>query len=159
MDHVELPGRDANSVCEPNLQCSRDAKSGSRAAGAESDKSQAPPAAPPAKTSSGPNAHTTTKRHKNKVVSSNCDSAPAAAGQGASGSASSNSAPSDAPATGNVATPRTANTQTNCASSKIIVKQGGTSDTSIQLAGGAGSKQTSRSGTLPSKCWGRRRRT
>lgn len=106
-----------------------------------SNTSQAPPSAPPAKTSSGPNAHATTKRHKKKVVPSNCNSA--AAGQAAAGAATPNPAPSDPAAAANAATPGTASTPTNCRPSKVIVKQGGTSDASIQLAGGAGSKQTS----------------
>lgn len=106
-----------------------------------SNTSQAPPSAPPATTSSEPNAHTTTKRHKKKVVPSNCNSA--AAGQAASGSVSPNPAPSDPAAAANAATPVAASTPTNCPPAKVIVKQGGTSDASIQLAGGAASKQTS----------------
>jgi hypothetical protein len=105
--------------------------------------SQAPSAAPPSKTSSGPNAHTTTKRHKKKVAPSNCNNVSAAAGQTASGSAAPNPAPSDAAATGNASTPETSSATTNCPPSKVIVKQGGTADPSIQLAGGAASKQTS----------------
>ncbi len=106
--------------------------------------SQAPSAAPPAKTASEPNAHTTTKRHKKKVVASNCNSAPAAAGQGASGSTSPSAAPSDPATAANASAPGAASTPTNCPPSKVIVKQGGTSDPSIQLAGAAaGSKQTS----------------
>jgi hypothetical protein len=106
--------------------------------------SQTPAAAPSGKTSSGANAHTTTKRHKKKVVPSNCNSAPRAAGQGAAGSSSPNPAPSDPAPAGNAPTsPATSSVPTNCPPSKVIVKQGGTADPSIQLAGGAGSKQTS----------------
>ncbi|MGA7766576.1 MAG: hypothetical protein WCA27_10190 [Candidatus Sulfotelmatobacter sp.] len=103
-----------------------------------------PPSAAPANTSSGQNPPKTAKlRHKKKVIASNCNSAPAAAGQAAAGSTSSSPAPSDAAATGNVATPGTSSAPTNCPPSKVIVRQGGTADTSIQLAGGAASNQTS----------------
>jgi hypothetical protein len=105
---------------------------------------QAPSAAPPAKTSSGQNAAKTTKRpHKKKVSASDCNSAPAAAGQAASGSTSPNPASSDPTASGNAPALGTASTPANCPPSKVIVKQGGTAEPSIQLAGGAGGKQTS----------------
>jgi hypothetical protein len=107
--------------------------------------SAAPPtAAPPAKPSSGQLAPKTTKpRHKKKVVASNCNSATTAPGQAASGSASPNPAPSGQAAAANAATPGTSSAPANCPPSKVIVKQGGTAEPSIQLAGGAGSKQTS----------------
>ena len=69
------------------------------------------------------------RRHKRRVVSPNCVSTPATGGQAATGSAPSNSAPPPL-AAGSAAT--------NCPPSKVIVQQGGTSDSSIQLAGGAG---------------------
>src|ERR1700746_3428723 len=77
--------------------------------------SQTPAAAPSGKTSSGANAHSTTKRHKKKVVPSNCNSAPRAAGQGAAGSSSPNPAPSDPAPAGNAPTsPATSSVPTNC---------------------------------------------
>jgi hypothetical protein len=104
--------------------------------------SQTPSAAPPAKTSSGPKAHTTPK-HKKKVVPSTSNCAPASGGQAASSSSSASPAPADPAAAGNPSAPATTTAPTNCPPSKVIVKQGGTAEPSIQLAGGAGSKQTS----------------
>lgn len=103
--------------------------------------SQAPPAAPPAKPPSGPKAHTTAKQHKKRGTppSSNCT--PAAAGQTTS-SASASPGTTDR-AAGDASSPSTSSPPTNCPPSKVIVKQGGTAEPSIQLAGGAGSKQTS----------------
>jgi hypothetical protein len=76
-----------------------------------------PPSAP-AKTSSGQPPPRTSKRrrHKRRVIASNCT--PAAA-------------------TGDAATAGTSSTPTNCPPSKVIVRQGGTAEPSIQLAGGA----------------------
>lgn len=105
--------------------------------------SQAPVVAPPAKASSGQKAHTTPKQHKKKVVPSTSNCAPAAGGQAAPGSTSPSSAPSDPSAAGNASAPTTSTAQANCPPAKVIVKQGGTAEPSIQLAGGAGSKQTS----------------
>lgn len=96
--------------------------------------SQSPSAAPPAKTAPGANAPLAPKRHKKKApASSNCS--PTAV-TGAAASTSPNPAPANA-------APATTSTSTNCPPSKVIVKQGGTAEPSIQLAGGAGSKQTS----------------
>jgi hypothetical protein len=104
--------------------------------------SQPPSATPSAKTSSGQNVPKTTKpRRKKKVVPSDCKNAPAAVGQAAPDSSSPNPAAADPPATGN--TPGTASPPINCPPSKVVVKQGGSSEPSIQLAGGAGGKQTS----------------
>ncbi len=105
--------------------------------------SLAPSAAPPAKTPSGPKAHTTPKQHKKRVVPSTSNCTPAAGGQAAPDPTSASSAPSDPSAAGNASAPTTSTTQANCSPSKVIVKQGGTAEPSIQLAGGAGSKQTS----------------
>src|SRR5579864_8789853 len=105
--------------------------------------SQAPSAAPPAKAPSGPKAHTAPKRHKKKTVPSNSNCIPVTGGQAASSSTSPNPAPSDPAAAVNASAPATAGAPTNCPPSKVIVKQGGTAEPSIQLAGGAGSKQTS----------------
>ncbi len=104
--------------------------------------SQAPSAAPPAKAPSGPKAQTAPK-HKKKAVPTNSNCIPVAGGQGATGSTSPNPAPTDPAAAGNTSTPATASAPTKCPPSKVIVKQGGTAEPSIQLAGGAGSKQTS----------------
>jgi hypothetical protein len=74
------------------------------------------------------------------VLPSNCDSAPAA------GDSRSTPAPGDPPAPGTTPTAGTSGTPTpaaNCPPSKVIVRQGGTSEPSIQLAGGTASEQTS----------------
>lgn len=91
--------------------------------------SAAPPATTPEKTSSGQTPPKTGKqrRHKKRVVSGNCVGTPSPDGQSA-GPAPSNSGPPPT-AAGSAAT--------NCPPSKVIVQQGGTSDSSIQLAGGA----------------------
>ncbi|HEX4786527.1 MAG TPA: hypothetical protein VH350_19455 [Candidatus Sulfotelmatobacter sp.] len=89
----------------------------------QSSPSTSPPqAAPatPAKKPSDQNATKTTKRRpKKKTASSNCGSASATA---------SNSGSATAPSS-------TASPSTNCPPAKVIVRQGGTSDNSIQLAG------------------------
>ena len=90
--------------------------------------SQSPSAAPPAKTAPGPNASLAPRKHKKKVVPASSNCSPTAV-PGAAASTSPNPAPASA--------------STNCPPSKVIVKQGGTAEPSIQLAGGAGSKQTS----------------
>jgi hypothetical protein len=91
---------------------------------------QVPPA--PAKSMKTPSAqtHPTTKRsHHKKRVLPPCDSAPAA-GQDA---ASSNPAPANSPTPG---TTPASKTPGPCTPSKVVVRQGGTSEPSIQLAGG-----------------------
>jgi hypothetical protein len=102
----------------------------------------APPAATtPAKKPSGKTQPTTTKRpvhHNKRVIPVNCNSTPATAGQTASGSNSgSNQAQTDPAATATPAAPGTSSAPTNCPPPKVIVRQGGTSEPSIQLAGGA----------------------
>ncbi len=101
-----------------------------------------PSAATPAKTSSGQTRPTTAKRprHKRRVRPPNCDSAPAAASQAAP---SSTPAPGDPAATGSAPAPATSTAPTNCPPSKVIVRHGGTSEPSVQLAGGAAGDQTS----------------
>ena len=95
--------------------------------------SQPQPAATPGKTPAG-KAHTAAKRHKKKA-SQPCGNAPTAS-QTAPGSAA---AAEDSAAT---ATPPATGSATPCAPSKVIVRQGGTSEPSIQLAGGAAGDQT-----------------
>jgi hypothetical protein len=74
------------------------------------------------------------RRRKKKVTASNCN-APAS-------SETPNSAPSntDAATVGSAQGSPTQSAPTNCPPPKIIVQQGGTSEPSIQLAGGAGDK-------------------
>ena len=105
---------------------------------APSNTSQPPSGAAASASSSGQNPPATKKRrHKKKTHASACNNAAASAGQAASGSVSSSAAPSnpDAP---------TAIAPTNCPPSKVIVRQGGTAEPSIQLAGGAASASQQR---------------
>jgi hypothetical protein len=97
--------------------------------------SQPQPAATPGKTPAGQPSSTTTKRHKKKVPQP-CDNA-SAAGQTAS---ASSAPPADTAAT---ATTPPSETPKPCAPPKVIVRQGGTSEPSIQLAGGTSADQTS----------------
>ena len=94
----------------------------------------APPAATtPAQKPSGKTQPTTTKRpvhHKKRVIPVNCNSTPAAA-------SGSSQAPADPAGTATPPAPGTSSASTNCPPPKVIVRQGGTSEPSIQLAGGA----------------------
>lgn len=109
-----------------------------------------PPAATPAKTSAGQTSAGQDRpvaakrpRHKKRMLPPNCDNAPAASGQAAPGSTPT---PGDPPASGTAPTAGTSGTPTpaaNCPPSKVIVRQGGTSEPSIQLAGGTADDQAS----------------
>ena len=97
------------------------------------------PAAIPAQESTGqvPTKTAPTKtapryHHRKRVLPLNCNPAPAAAGQTGSAPAP---ATADPPAAKSAATP--------CPPRKVIVRQGGTSEPSIQLAGGTPGDQTS----------------
>jgi hypothetical protein len=79
--------------------------------------------------------------HKKKRIASNCVPASAAGTSPAtSGSTSSNPAPGAAPA-GTTPAPQPASAPTVCPPPKVIVRQGGTSEPSIQLSGGAAGDQ------------------
>jgi hypothetical protein len=103
---------------------------------------QTPPAPPqtppqpaaPAKTSAGPPHPPTAKRpHRKKRVLTPCSNTPGA-GQTTSGAASgAASSSADPPSEASSSPPATANP---CPPSKVIVRQGGASEPSIQLAGG-----------------------
>lgn len=97
--------------------------------------SQPSPAANPAKAPTGQPPATTTKHHKKKVPQP-CDNTSATV-QTAPGSTASTP---DAASTG---TTPTTGTVKPCAPVKVIVRQGGTSEPSIQLAGGTSADQTS----------------
>ena len=94
----------------------------------------------PATTSSGQNPPGPTKRRrrKKKAIASNCNGAPAASAPDAPGSPSSSAA-----ATGKAPTTGTSSAPTNCPPSKVIVRQGGTSDPGVALAGGTTGNQAS----------------
>jgi len=106
---------------------------------APSNTSQPPSGAAASASSSSQNPPATKKRRrrKKKVHASDCNSAPASPGQAASDSVPSSAAASNAGAT-------TASAPTNCPPSKVIVRQGGTAEPSIQLAGGAASASQQR---------------
>ncbi len=90
------------------------------------------PQNPPAQKPSSKTQPTTTKRprhHKKRVLAVNCTPAAAASG--------SNPAPTDPPSAATAPAPGSSGAPTNCPPSKVIVRQGGTSEPSIQLAGGA----------------------
>jgi len=89
-----------------------------------------PPSGVAASPSSGQNSHSPKKRrrrHKKKVRASNC-SAPASSGQS-----------SLSPSAANSSTGTGTDGATNCPPAKVIVRQGGTAEPAIQLAGGAAS--------------------
>jgi hypothetical protein len=96
-----------------------------------------PSTATPPKTSTGQTAHSSSKkpRHKKKAVPANCDNASPAP---ASTPPTPNSTPTDS-SPGSASTPES---PTPCAPPKVIVRQGGTSEPSIQVAGGATDGQT-----------------
>ena len=100
----------------------------------QASPSAATPAATPAKTPVSQASPATAKRprRKKKVVPPNCDSTPSAAGQ----AASSTGTAGDPPAPGATSTAPTTSSPANCPPAKVIVRQGGTSEPSIQLAGG-----------------------
>jgi len=107
-----------------------------------SNTSQTPAPATPGKTPAQTQPSTTKRpRRTKKATASDCKSAPAAT-QGASGSSSSTPASNSATA-GKDSAAATSNAPTNCPPSKVIIRQGGTSDQSIELAGGATGNQAS----------------
>lgn len=94
-----------------------------------------PPTKTPSQTSSTHGSTTAKRPHqKKKVSSSDCTAIPAAA---------QNSAPTSSPSTESTASTGSATPPANCPPSKVIVRQGGTSEPSIQLAGGTTGSQTS----------------
>ncbi|HUA13771.1 MAG TPA: hypothetical protein VMG31_00630 [Verrucomicrobiae bacterium] len=110
---------------------------------------KAAPAAPaqspaPAKTSSAPNKATTTAKRthhaRKKAASLDCDSSAPATTKSAAGS------PAQGTATAHLTPPSasTATAPSNCPPIKVIVRQGGTTDPSIELAGGSAGDQASR---------------
>jgi hypothetical protein len=106
-----------------------------------SSSSPAPPSSKttPATTGSKPHAPL---RHKKKVAQANCN-APSGASPSATGqtAASGKSAGSGNGSASNSAQAKTSGSS-NCPPSKVIVRQGGTSEPAIQLAGGDDSSKT-----------------
>src|SRR5579864_1791000 len=104
----------------------------------------------PSTTSPKPSAakpHSTTKRslHKKRAVQSDCDATPAPAHAGAVASDPAPAAPEEtsagaSPPAQNAPTPAPSK---NCPPPKIIVRQGGITEPSIQLAGGPGGNDAS----------------
>jgi len=105
------------------------------AAGNPPAPSQPQPAATPGKTPAG-QAHPTAAKHRKKKGPQPCDSASAPVP-----TAPGSTAPASDTAASTAATPSGASKP--CAPPKVIVRQGGTSEPSIQLAGGTSGDQTS----------------
>ena len=114
-----------------------------------------PSTSAPAQGSSAQKAATPHRRRKKKAVASNCVSAPPAGvgttgsangDSAASGSTTTGSASSESPDAANGGTPTATipNAPTICPPSKVIVRQGGSAEPSIQLAGGAVGDQAAR---------------
>jgi hypothetical protein len=108
-----------------------------------SSTSQTPPPSKTTPESTGSNPHPAL-RHKKKVTQANCTPA-----SGGSSSAAGQTAASGKPAgntSGNGSASNSAQTkasvESNCPPSKVIVRQGGTSEPAIQLAGGDDSSKT-----------------
>jgi hypothetical protein len=78
--------------------------------------------------------------HQKRVLPPNCNPAPAASGQAAAGS-TPGSSPSGSTAPADPAAAKSA--PANCPPTKVIVRQGGISEPSLQLAGGAGGNKNS----------------
>lgn len=95
-----------------------------------------PAATAPTKTSAGKSSTTSANRprHKKRVLPPDCNNVPPASGNP--------SAPASTdPATSTASAPSAA--MTNCPPPKVIVRHGGTTEPSIQLAGGTPDSQTS----------------
>jgi len=78
--------------------------------------------------------------HKKKVVSADCNPAPASPDSATSTSPANNSGPANAAAAG-MPSAKTADTPANCPPSKIVVRHGGSSEPTIHLAGGPAGEQ------------------
>ncbi len=141
----------------------------SMAAAQNATPAQSPPASASPQSSATPTKPSTTQtkpaprsHHRRRVLPPNCGTAPTTASQTASNAAApaapagANSAETSSSTAGtnpasSSGTPTTATTAaspaatpapSNCPPSKVIVRQGGTSDPSLQLAGGAAGSQT-----------------
>jgi hypothetical protein len=102
--------------------------------GAQGQSAPVPSNPTPAKTPAGQKpASAKRRRHKKKAIPANCNNAPA--------TGTTSPAPVDPAAAGSMPAHDAQSVPTNCPPSKIIVRQGGTSEPSIQLQGGAASDQ------------------
>jgi len=103
-----------------------------------------PPAAPPAQTpSSKPSSTAKHRLHKKKAASSNCGVAPAPSGSAADPNSTSPTT-ADPSTTGTSAQNSGNAAPTNCPPTKVVVPHGGTSEPSIQLAGGPTADQAAK---------------
>jgi hypothetical protein len=117
---------------------------------AQTPPAQSPPTSPaaaPAKKPSGQTQPATAPRshHQKRVLPPNCNSAPAAAGRASPGSTpdSSKSDSSESGSSSATADPAAKSPPVNCPPKKVIVRQGGISEPSVQLAGSASGDQKS----------------
>jgi len=109
-----------------------------------SGQNQTKPDAAAAQSSSSPGPAAKKPRQRKKPVSADCNSTGApATGSTPAGSASSGSARPDASAGGTASPAGAGGSSTNCPPSKVIVRQGGTSEPHIQLAGGPAGEKAS----------------
>lgn len=99
------------------------------------------PASPASKATAKPSASPAAKpAHKKRAAITDCGAAPA----GSAGKSNSDAKPSTNPAAGDSAQPAKANgASKNCPPPKIVVRQGGAAEPSIQLAGGPTTGQAS----------------
>lgn len=89
---------------------------------------QPPPASPPKPSATEPQ-QTKKPVHRKQTAASNCDA-------GAPGTSGSKPSPAPATTAAKTSPPASGNPPKNCPPSKIIVRQGGATESSIQLAGG-----------------------
>jgi len=119
----------------PQNQATQDQATAPPAQNPPTSSQPASPSTPAQKPSSQvPNKAAPRYHHKKRVLPPNCTPAPAPAPTGTS-QADSSPPPTDPPATASAPTP--------CPPPKVIVRQGGASEPSIQLAGGTPAGQTS----------------
>jgi len=106
---------------------------------------QSPPAGPAKPAAGQPHLSAKKPIHRKRAVASGCDAA-AASGNSAPSTADSATAPKPDRASAENASaqaPATATAAKNCPPAKIVVRQGGTAEPSIQLAGGKGGDEAS----------------
>jgi hypothetical protein len=111
--------------------------------GTAATSQNAPAEKPPAQPSAAPKK--TSRAHhprRKKNASTDCGALPAPAKEGAPASNPPSTAPAGTPAATTTQSPGTGGASKPCPPPKIVVRQGGTSEPSIQLAGGPSDQQT-----------------
>jgi hypothetical protein len=127
----------------PAAQTAGEKKDQGTGSTAQSSSPTQPPssAAAPTQTPSVQKPTIAKHRRKRRVIAANCVAPAAGAGSATAGSTppgtSSNPTSQDPPAAAVTPNPAPTSAPTNCPPSKVIVRQGGTSEPTIRLAGGA----------------------